>query len=73
MMWSFARFEGMAEDGSDIPVAVVVHNVNHPNFEIDIIDMSNHEGPYSLGDGDCIALNRIMVASKPAKKIAPNL
>lgn len=53
---SFARFEGMAEDGSDIPVAVVVHNVNHPNFEIDIIDMSDHEGPYSLGDGDCIAV-----------------
>lgn len=53
---SFARFEGKGDSGSDIPVAIVVHNVNHPNFEIDIIDMSRSSGPYALGDGVCIAV-----------------
>ncbi|TCD54483.1 S9 family peptidase [Alloscardovia theropitheci] len=53
---TFARFEAMGDNGEDVPVAVVVHNVNHPNFEIDLIDMRSHEGPYQLGDGDCIAV-----------------
>lgn len=53
---TFARFEAMGDNGEDVPVAVVVHNVNHPNFEIDIIDMRHHDGPYQLGDGDCIAV-----------------
>ncbi|WP_018143339.1 S9 family peptidase [Alloscardovia criceti] len=52
----FAKFEGADSDGSDIPVAVVVHNVNHPNFEIDIVDMRHHTGEYTLGEGVCIAV-----------------
>ncbi|OTA26258.1 S9 family peptidase [Alloscardovia macacae] len=55
---TFARFEGCGEGGADVPVAVVVHNVRHPNFEIDIIDMSGHEPgrQYELGEGTCVAV-----------------
>lgn len=49
---SFARFE---DESGDIPVALVVHNVNNPNFEIDVIDMRTHRPPYTLGEGVCIA------------------
>ncbi|PJM78672.1 S9 family peptidase [Bifidobacterium scaligerum] len=52
---SFACFEGAGEDGSDIPLAVVYHNANNPNFEIDVIDMRRHEPPYRLGEGVCVA------------------
>ena len=34
---SFACFEGAGADGADIPVAVVYHNAQDPNFEIDEI------------------------------------
>ncbi|PWG60562.1 S9 family peptidase [Bifidobacterium catulorum] len=49
---SFARFE---DEGGDIPVALVIHNVTNPNFEIDVIDMRSHEPPYELGEGVCVA------------------
>ncbi len=52
---SFAQFEGGAEDSSDIPLALVIHNVKNPNFEVDVIDMRLHQPPYSLGEGVCIA------------------
>ncbi|KAA8828255.1 S9 family peptidase [Bifidobacterium tissieri] len=49
---SFARFE---DDGGDIPVALVIHNVRNPNFEIDVIDMRAHKPPYTLGEGMRVA------------------
>ena len=52
---SFARFEGAAPDGGDIPLAVVYHNAFNPNFEIDVIDMRTHEPPYRLGEGVRVA------------------
>lgn len=52
---SFTCFEGAAEDGGDIPLAVVYHNARNPNFEIDVIDMRGHEPPYRLGEGVCVA------------------
>ena len=52
---SFACFEGAGENGSDIPLAVVYHNAKNPNFEIDVIDMREHEPPYRLGEGVCVA------------------
>ena len=52
---SFARFEGAGTDGADIPIALVIHNVNDPNFEVDVIDMRKHEPPYTLEEGVCIA------------------
>lgn len=52
---SFSRFEHAADDGSDIPVAVVCHNVSNPNFQINIIDMRSHKPPYQLDEGVCIA------------------
>lgn len=58
---SFACFERAGENGEDIPVAIVCHNANNPNFEIDIIDMRNYAAKstscaaYKLGDGVCIA------------------
>lgn len=52
---SFARFEDAAEDGGDIPLAVVYHNARNPNFEIDVIDMRDHEPPYRLGEGVRVA------------------
>ncbi|WP_281667396.1 S9 family peptidase [Parascardovia denticolens] len=39
----------------NIPVAVVTHNVNTPNFEVDLINMASTPAPYRLGDGVCIA------------------
>lgn len=53
---SFASFEGAADDGSDIPLALVVHNVTNPNFEVDVIDMRAHKPPYRLGEGQVIAV-----------------
>lgn len=52
---SFTRFEEAAEDGGDIPIAVVYHNARNPNFEIDVIDMRSHEPPYRLGEGVRVA------------------
>ncbi|QOL32707.1 S9 family peptidase [Bifidobacterium eulemuris] len=52
---SFACFEGAGENGADIPLAVVYHNAKNPNFEIDVIDMREHEPPYRLGEGVCVA------------------
>ncbi|WP_240541989.1 S9 family peptidase [Bifidobacterium sp. CP2] len=52
---SFARFEQAGPDGEDIPLAVVYHNANNPNFEIDVIDMRDHEPPFRLGEGVCVA------------------
>lgn len=52
---SFACFEGAGADGEDIPLAVVYHNAANPNFEIDVIDMRDHEPPYRLGEGVCVA------------------
>ncbi|PJM75452.1 S9 family peptidase [Bifidobacterium simiarum] len=49
---SFARFE---DERGDIPVALVIHNVTNPNFEIDVIDMRLHKPPYKLGEGMCVA------------------
>ena len=48
--------EGIRTDEEgNIPVAVVVHNVYDPNFQIDIINMLEKQPPYTLGDGTCIA------------------
>lgn len=52
---SLSRFEGAGLDGADLPVAVVYHNKTNPNFEIDLIDMSQTRPPYRLGQGICIA------------------
>ncbi|WEV47086.1 S9 family peptidase [Bifidobacterium sp. ESL0690] len=52
---SFARFEGAGEGGSDIPLALVYHNAKNPNFEVDVVDLSSHEPPYSLGEGVIVA------------------
>ncbi|KFI92035.1 oligopeptidase B [Bifidobacterium saguini DSM 23967] len=52
---SFACFEGAGENGEDVPLAVVYHNANNPNFEIDVIDMRAHKPPYRLGEGVCVA------------------
>ncbi|MFT8356393.1 MAG: S9 family peptidase [Bifidobacterium aquikefiri] len=52
---SFSCFEKAADDGSDIPIAVVCHNVTNPNFQINIIDMRSHKPPYQLNEGVCIA------------------
>lgn len=52
---SFACFEGAGEHGEDIPVAVVDHNAQNPNFQIDVIDMRAHKPPYRLGEGTCVA------------------
>ena len=52
---SFARFEGAGPNGTDIPLAVVYHNALDPNFEIDVIDLRDHEPPYRLGEGVRIA------------------
>lgn len=47
---------GAAGRGEAIPVALVIHNVNNPNFEIDVIDMRSHKPPYALGEGQVIAV-----------------
>lgn len=52
---SFACFEGAGEGGEDVPLAVVYHNADNPNFEIDVIDMRDHQPPYRLGEGVCVA------------------
>lgn len=52
---SFARFEGAAPDGADVPLAVVYHNAHNPNFEINIIDLRDHEPPFALGEGQTVA------------------
>jgi oligopeptidase B len=57
---SFARFEKAGDIGADgmradIPIALLIHNVSDPNFEIDVIDMRTHTPPYTLEEGVCIA------------------
>ena len=52
---SFATFEGAGDDGSDVPVAVVYHNVANPNFQINVIDMRRHQPPYDLDEGTVVA------------------
>ena len=52
---SFACFEGAGENGSDVPIAIVYHNVNNPNFQINIIDMRRHKPPYDLDEGTVVA------------------
>jgi oligopeptidase B len=52
---SFARFEGAGEDGSDIPIVLLIHNVHDENFEVDVIDMRAHKPPYTLEEGVPIA------------------
>ena len=52
---SFACFEGAGNQGEDIGIAVVYHNANNPNFEIDVIDMRSHKPPYRLGEGVRVA------------------
>ncbi|MDD6461753.1 MAG: prolyl oligopeptidase family serine peptidase [Bifidobacteriaceae bacterium] len=42
--------------GGAIPLALVIHNVTNPNFEIDVIDMRSHEPPYTLGEGQVVAV-----------------
>ena len=66
---SFASFEAEGTEGTEgakdaegvagagtIPVALVIHNVTNPNFEIDVIDMRSHKPPYALGEGQVIAV-----------------
>lgn len=53
---SFARFEGAGPDGGDIPLALVYHNANNPNFEIDVVNLDAHEPPYRLGEGTVAAV-----------------
>ncbi|KFI59121.1 peptidase S9 [Bifidobacterium gallicum DSM 20093 = LMG 11596] len=58
---SFACFEQAgAPDANgqraDIPLAIVYHNANNPNFEIDVIDMRDHKPPYTLGEGVRVAV-----------------
>lgn len=48
---SFAVFEHAGENGEDLPIAIVYHNLANPNFEIDVIDMSTARPPYRIGDG----------------------
>ena len=48
---SLARFEDAGPAGEDLPVAVVYHNVNNPNFEVDLIDLRSHRPPFRLGEG----------------------
>ena len=52
---SFACFEGAGDDGADVPVAIVYHNVSNPNFQINVIDMRRHEPPYALDEGVVVA------------------
>lgn len=52
---NFAHFEPEDDSQEDIPIAVVVHNVNNPNFEIDVIDMRSHQPPFTLGEGVVVA------------------
>ncbi|MFC5221420.1 S9 family peptidase [Bifidobacterium leontopitheci] len=52
---SFACFEGAGEQGEDIPLAVVYHNADNPNFEVDVIDMRSHKPPFRLGEGVRVA------------------
>ncbi|NEG70379.1 S9 family peptidase [Bifidobacterium choloepi] len=40
-----------AEHSDDIPVAIVYHNATNPNFEIDVIDLRDHQPPFRLGEG----------------------
>ena len=51
----FSRLEHAGPHGEDVAIAVVCHNVNDPNFEIDIIDVNSHEPPFALGEGVPIA------------------
>ena len=44
---SLARFENAGPAGEDLPVAVVYHNVNNPNFEVDLIDLRSHRRHFS--------------------------
>lgn len=58
---SFACFEGAGDGGADVPVALLIHNVTDPNFEVDVIDMRAHKPPYTLDEGTCIARGTTLV------------
>lgn len=52
---SFATFEGEGENGEDIPIALLIHNVSNPNFEVAALDLRTHQAPFSLEEGVTIA------------------
>ena len=55
---SFACFENAGEDGKDIPLMFVSHNLKNPNFQIDVIDLRKHSidsMPFNIGEGCCVA------------------
>ena len=54
---SFACFENAGDDGKDIPLMFVSHNLKNPNFQIDVIDLrkqSMESMPFNIGEGDCV-------------------
>ena len=54
---SFACFENAGEDGKDIPLMFVSHNLKNPNFQIDVIDLRKHSidsMPFNIGEGCCV-------------------
>ncbi|WP_421780445.1 S9 family peptidase [Gardnerella sp. KA00390] len=54
---SFACFENAGDDGKDIPLMFVSHNLKNPNFQIDVIDLrkrSVESMPFNIGEGDCV-------------------
>ena len=51
----FSKFERPESQGGDVPVALVCHNLTDPNFQIDVIELTGHEPPYRLGEGEHIA------------------
>ena len=55
---SFACFENAGQDGKDIPLMFVSHNLKNPNFQIDVIDLRKHSidsMPFNIGEGCCVA------------------
>lgn len=55
---SFACFENAGQDGKDIPLMFVSHNLKNPNFQIDVIDLRKYSAdsmPFNIGEGYCIA------------------
>lgn len=55
---SFACFENAGQDGKDIPLMFVSHNLKNPNFQIDVIDLrkrSIDSMPFNIGEGCCVA------------------
>ncbi|AKV54978.1 protease II PtrB [Bifidobacterium actinocoloniiforme DSM 22766] len=52
---SFASFLGAGPGGANLPLALVYHNADDPNFSVHLIDMSAHQPPYSLSEGTVLA------------------